>query len=491
MLIGYQPRSRRSASLTGSLSLVLASLAACSSPPAAGPSDAASSADAATFLDAAVVPPDAAGTDAAVAPPDAASTPGDAAEPGDASPSCVACDPQGAVALPTGLRVVRRTLDSVEIAWDEPRAEELGTRVVLSDARGTVELLQAELPAGTRGHVLTNLASGTAYLVRIGEFAIAATCAAGACDRERVDGPVASATVETAPDLDEDGLDDEAELALATALRPLLLMTFQVSDVDQFLPTGGWSVPFRVTDRSAASAHPEAQCPAGARCFEIFYGLAYLNDCGAYPDGGCGGLTGHLGDSEFLYLLAQADDADGLALEHLERWSVAFGYFSAHTGAVSDAASVLRFGTAPSFPVVWVAQGKHGNYGSAQQCKEGGFWQDDCGLGSAQAVIEVRDSLSGRLVNAGEPEHRLHPTIHDPSTGADDYEVWSDAPYGAPESPGFRAVLECVLDWKGTFDAYRWRSLSKNAADARYPGEATDYLSQTLGNAVHGVGCVP
>jgi hypothetical protein len=422
----------------------------------------------------------------AQASPDAARAATDGTVTDGADPGCLGCVSQGQPTVVWGLKATASTPTQITVSWSEPSAQEVGTEATLLDGAGVQTLMRAELDAGRRSWEFSPVSAGTHYRIQVREFAADALCADAGCERTRRYGASVQTSVDTPIDEDEDGIDDRAELALANELRPELLMDWQHSDVDMFVPSGGDFIPVRVTDRSGGKAGAEPLCAAGHRCVEIFYGLAYKQDCGAFPLDACMGATWHLGDSEYVVLLAIADDADSSALEHPDRWRVAYAWYSAHNGAVSDSATVLKFEPAARWPIVWVSQGKHANYPSKSLCDQGALGFDRCA-----ANFNLRSALADKLVNVGELAHPIPALIYNPGSGALDYDVWSTAPYGSSDSPGYAAVLRCVVDWSRTIQAAseNWAAVARATEDNAYPSEASVVLVGTDG-AVHAPDCV-
>lgn len=173
-------------------------------------------------------------------------------------------------------------------------------------------------------------------------------------------------------DADDDKWDDGCESELALAFEP----TFAWSWRDCNMMGEPY---FSATDYVKPDATPTHQ-------LTIFYAIGYHRDCGSPVLNT--GLTGHIGDSEFIVLNlgwapnpnAGADPLDG-------KWYTWKTYLSAHWNTPSTASSYydgrdMQYNSLrTSFlgrPNVWVAEDKHGNYRTQGACDAGAFYTDNC-----------------------------------------------------------------------------------------------------------------
>lgn len=174
------------------------------------------------------------------------------------------------------------------------------------------------------------------------------------------------------PDADADGLPDACEHVLATTFAPVLVVSASACNV-----VDGPDGP-RLGGGYLFVVHPRGD---GAR---VGFLPAYHQDCGwtgpkcRIPGVSC---APHAGDSEFIAIDLRRDG---------ERWRPEAVFLSAHCFGRStascrwyDGRELAAFewhdGPDASGPVVWVADGKNGNYPSRAACDRGHTFMDTCG----------------------------------------------------------------------------------------------------------------
>lgn len=202
-------------------------------------------------------------------------------------------------------------------------------------------------------------------------------------------------------DVDHDKMDDWCEGSLTQAFRPE--MVYNLYDCD--------------TRRDPYYA--VKYFPTHAETVRITYMLAYFVDCGTQQGFGCpqaGPCTGHEGDSEFIEIDLRFEPIS-------QHWYVVRYHLSAHfltsgESTTDRAACYNGYPTfqqcsqiAPQWPSklgayfrVFVAQGKHGNYTSRDECNAGGrFGYDTC---DANANTGFRLAVNGNH-NVGSRAYNL------------------------------------------------------------------------------------
>jgi hypothetical protein len=178
-------------------------------------------------------------------------------------------------------------------------------------------------------------------------------------------------------DLDLDGLHDELELVLALRYEPWL-----------------WLSPREEGFRDDRLPHFAVE-PTGEGTLSLYYALSYFED---YGDPDLGGLSSHMGDTEFI--VVEVSEVD---------WRVIRVFLSAHYLAWNDASGwfwpeQLSFEAGEDgslHPVAYVAEWKHANYRTLALCDMGSLFADHCAEGSLEPVGIER----GR--NLGNPDAPL------------------------------------------------------------------------------------
>lgn len=189
----------------------------------------------------------------------------------------------------------------------------------------------------------------------------------------RVDSPVGAGGP---GDLDEDGLDDEKELELATRYFPFLSLA-----PDDECPRHG--VVFRLTPH-----------PADGTKIAIWYDVLYEKDCG---------LTQHVGDNEtFGVLIDPALPApEGiLALRAISHQNTFCEHVSTCGSLPGCAPCAVGVKDGKPFPVVFASVNKHGGYVDKAACDS----KFVCDFGGCE---KNPVPSAPPLVNAGEPGRPL------------------------------------------------------------------------------------
>jgi hypothetical protein len=234
-------------------------------------------------------------------------------------------------------------------------------------------------------------------------------------------------------DVDHDGVQDQCEYEIAHSFRPQ--MHFMSNDCQ----TG--REPYW-----AAHYIPVSPVDGSGPVIQVFYAIGYHYDCG------CPGLNGlpdcgpHYGDSEFIVMEMRPEGPD----PHL--WMLQYATLSAHYGTRFNSTGTywrydLDYGDAPtgSMPVVWVSEGKHGNYRSQDVCDAGAESFDNCDNPLPQVWLEASADANLGSRNFREHEYTYsrdggpytgleHMWSTDNSTG-DGFLGWWPRSYGSGETP--------------------------------------------------------
>jgi hypothetical protein len=109
----------------------------------------------------------------------------------------------------------------------------------------------------------------------------------------------------------------------------------------------------------------------------------------------------HFGDSEFIVMEMRPEGSDP------HRWMLQYATLSAHYGTQANSTGTywrgdLQYDNAPLYtmPVVWVSEGKHGNYRSQDVCDAGAYSFDNCDHPLAQVwlVADANENLGSSSV---------------------------------------------------------------------------------------------
>ncbi len=181
-------------------------------------------------------------------------------------------------------------------------------------------------------------------------------------------------------DPDGDTMDNRCEDALAAAFAPGLRAAGDCNYDPGVGRQGGeyyYGVqPYWYRSSESAPLEPRAR---------LAYLPAYYWDCGSPTEGGQPFGDGHDGDSEFFIVDVQFNDTT-------RHWVTQRIFLSAHCGTVTGqhcmwypdptSTTVTPTGTAQPFswidgtvrgpPIIWVAEGKHSNYSTREDCDSGG-----------------------------------------------------------------------------------------------------------------------
>ena len=176
-------------------------------------------------------------------------------------------------------------------------------------------------------------------------------------------------------DPDGDTMDNACEDALAAAFAPGLWVAGDCN-YDAGVGRQGGEYYYAVQPYRHESS----------KVARIAYLPAYYWDCGSPPEGS----GGHDGDSEFFIVDVRYDDTT-------RRWVTQQIFLSAHCGTVTGqrcmwypdptTTTVTPTGTVQPFswidgtvrgaPIIWVAEGKHSNYSTREDCNGGGLAGSD------------------------------------------------------------------------------------------------------------------
>jgi hypothetical protein len=231
-------------------------------------------------------------------------------------------------------------------------------------------------------------------------------------------------------DPDNDFVDNACENALAQAFAPLMIMAGDCNwDHSPALNRMGGEYYFAVQTSAAADAD-----------IRIAYLPAYYYDCGEPVDmlSECGvhGLLfwcpGHSGDSEFILIDLYFNDTTShwvtqrvFLSEHcLEFTGYGCGWYSADLFRWRDDHQ-------RGAPVVWVGEGKHGNYYAQEKCNLGAFGFDECSYNTIEQVFPVvyeQQNIGSRST----PLRDCAPALSgSPMTSGERWEcMWSPNPQG-------------------------------------------------------------
>jgi hypothetical protein len=203
-------------------------------------------------------------------------------------------------------------------------------------------------------------------------------------------------------DLDQDGLGDWCEWAIARSFRPTLMI--HVNDEDPSREPY-WAAKLYQETGSNCFLYP-APCYS-PQFVQVFYAPAYHRD-----PGGALGLYAHRGDSEFMVLWVYFDSNDG-------RWKTLFMYTSAHYDAYPDY-SRLNFATEMEYPSnylgyakIWVSRNKHANYITKGRCDTGGL----VGFDTCDNNQDAGRLLVDRYRNLGSSSHPILSTVASEAPG--------------------------------------------------------------------------
>jgi hypothetical protein len=202
-------------------------------------------------------------------------------------------------------------------------------------------------------------------------------------------------------DHDVDGVDDECELALATAFAPELVVDPRDCS---------WDVSIESTRLGGGYLFAAESAPEG-RAIRIAYMPAYYRDCG-WEGVRCVGrgpeCAAHTGDSELIVVQVRYHPS--------ARWAADAVFLSAHCFGRSDGrcrwyrGDELRHfawvgGVLRSGPRIWVARGKHANYPSRRECDTGHWYYDSCDRNS----VAYRFPIVSSAQNVGSRHQPLPP----------------------------------------------------------------------------------
>ena len=220
--------------------------------------------------------------------------------------------------------------------------------------------------------------------------------------------------LDTIPDIDDDGLSDACERALAAAFAPQLMLHATRCT----LPAAGND------DRIAGGYFHAAQPVRGV--VRLVYMPAYYRDCGwsgfkcAFVD-----CSGHAGDSEMIAIDVHRTSAG--------TWVTEAVFLSAHCD--DDPGSECRWyrgddldrfewlnGIERGAPIVWVSDARNANYPSLGACERGHWWMDRCNPDAVPFRFPVAPerNIGSRhvpIVEEGQPRGCVSGRFVDPADG--------------------------------------------------------------------------
>ena len=189
-------------------------------------------------------------------------------------------------------------------------------------------------------------------------------------------------------DYDDDGFDDNCEYRIARRFAPVMATNpgYDTSREPYWVARYVDDLPY-----------------SSSNGIVVMYLFSYHMDWGDPFFGG-----GHSGDSEFVVLYVEFDDAS-------EHWQLAGAYYAAHHGQVFDYDTWYGpYSALPTpdvergYPRVWVAKGKNASYPSKRMCNDGGFGDgDDCNGNIDEGRLDV-----SRFRNLGSANHRFYNCVY-------------------------------------------------------------------------------
>lgn len=246
--------------------------------------------------------------------------------------------------------------------------------------------------------------------------------------------PNAGAAIpDASQDADHDGVQDQCEYEIAHSFRPQ--MRFMSNDCN----TG--REPYW-----AANYLPSSPVDGSGPVIQVFYAIGYHYDCGCPGMNNFPECSPHYGDSEFIVMEMRPEGSD----PHL--WLLQYATLSAHYGTQLNSTGTywrgdLQYDNAPLYtmPVVWVAEGKHGNYRSQSVCDAGAAYTDNCDNPLQQVWLDASTDE-----NLGSSSFPLHDRVYSRDGGVytgqehlwstsnasgDGFLGWFPRSYGSGERP--------------------------------------------------------
>jgi hypothetical protein len=241
-------------------------------------------------------------------------------------------------------------------------------------------------------------------------------------------------------DRDEDGVDDECELALAKAFAPELVV--DRSDCS-------WSGSADAARLEGGYLFAVQRAPDGP-AVRVAYLPAYYRDCG-WSGLACvargEGCSAHAGDSELMVVQVRPG-------ARTRRWVAEAIFLSAHCfGSSGGRCRWYTGGDLRHFrwvddvrggaPRVWVAKGKHANYPSRAECDTGHWYYDTCDDNDVVyrfPITSIRQNIGSR---------------RRPLPAGDGAGCVKRPPSGPRSSAVNDAALECVWDRRTRFTGWQ------------------------------------
>ncbi|MGQ0815423.1 MAG: hypothetical protein ACT4O1_13350 [Gemmatimonadota bacterium] len=206
---------------------------------------------------------------------------------------------------------------------------------------------------------------------------------------------LAACTQQYINDSDVDGFDDTCEYRLAEAFAPQLYVHVYDQDLSR---EPYWALHY--LNDVDGNGNP-SKLVRVVYLFQYHWDMGNSFDC---IDGPASYCSGHPGDNEFAFF-------DLSYNPETQHWKLERGFLSAHFGTFdgSDSSDMVNdfnlsyAGTLGSYPNIWVARDKHGNYRSWQACNSGGFLgKDDCSTFTSGGRLPVN-----QYRNVGNDAYRL------------------------------------------------------------------------------------
>jgi hypothetical protein len=274
---------------------------------------------------------------------------------------------------------------------------------------------------------------------------------------------------------------------LAHRFFPRIKLQTSSEDLRQSYLFHDRSIPYMV--RSLPPV-PNGPCSDAYKCLEIRYGIAYFHDTGDI-----GGISSHVGDSEFYAVLVHRDQFYTTARTAAHHWRLLRDYTAAHQGErfFDSSKKVGAYGCCPTtscrsysptecrqhatrctvvplagrdlcteredwncyalsrryaYNTLYASEGKHALYHSVSECDDGALHFDSCG----HNAYDMRDYKDTHLLqNIGRVPRVFNivdltsfdHTMQHPSCGT--YHVWSGQDFGG--AGDYRSKFLADIPW--------------------------------------------
>jgi hypothetical protein len=257
----------------------------------------------------------------------------------------------------------------------------------------------------------------------------------------------------TGIDVDTDGLDDECEWQIASTFAPMLRLTSgdNTTGRETYWASHHKNSCGAYTPTIGGGGEPQGSCLWYTNVIRVIYALGY------YADGGCCGLSGHVGDSEFIVLEAAYNQTDNV-------WYTTRAYLSAHVnqnwpGPGADGSrwwygDEMEYPWNRGYPRIYVSKEKHANYPTDSACDSGGWiGGDSCGGSFFDQRVGVQ-----RTRNIGELNRQLVNCVSSVSSTRQGIECfWTDIYFDgwytfSNATEGYRDYLLAFMSSPGGWD---------------------------------------